>query len=184
MNNVEKILKKNKEVIAIVLLLVLVWMMYRKAGWGIADSFEWAGNKIDDAKNEKKRRQRLKIGGRECYVDSSGYLKCVYSNDNHDHEFITQLHGDNVTIRKYGGTFEDDGYCYTNNNKDIKCDGGQYVKGRKFYFEPSTVAEDRYSGKPKNNKLDKYCVKFSNGKINCNKSKLQDGKMFYFEDIY
>ena len=33
MKNVEKFIKNNKEVVAIVLLLVLVWMMVRKGGY-------------------------------------------------------------------------------------------------------------------------------------------------------
>ena len=140
MNNIEKILKKNKEVVAIVILLVLVWMMYRKAGYfGHNNSYALSTWRND---------------GNQTFCDGSGkIMKCRNSS-------LEDGVGWNINKLKYKATNKDsdkiawlknthgiDEYCRADGSGWIKCDKTKSSKASGFGFdEDSDTYQNSWDG--------------------------------------
>ena len=129
MKNVEKFIKKNKEVVAIVLLLVLVWMIVKKAGyipnktdgWRFLQGVDrdWStGNDINDKFNY-------------C-IGSTDKTKCYANGKNNSKEsqylFDYDNYGFKLKSNSNGGSGK---WCRLNGGK-MECDKSNKDDGQKF----------------------------------------------------
>ena len=163
MNNIEKILKKNKEVVAIVILLVLVWMMVRKGGY-ISTNHNFGYLKF----------QRNNDNNRAAVCRPSGWGKEVECNtkeniDNkttEDNSFLfEQGNNNNIKIK----SLENGKWCkVTGDNNQLECDLDTPNSGRNFRISNSGQMHILKGGKKK------WCEVDVDGKwspIYCNKDK-------------